>query len=119
MAGLATARSSDPSCQGAERRRRVRLHPRPPRGSMPAHPSPGRLEPETRAAYIDGRLSEAERAAVEAEIAADPENYEWLVNTIDALDAPAVEEELASASSPAPAPTPAPGPEPKGAAAEG
>ncbi len=53
---------------------------------MPDHPGAGRLDPETLAAYVDGLLPPEERAKVDAEIAADPENFEWLVNTIGAVD---------------------------------
>ncbi len=53
---------------------------------MPDQPGAGRLDPETLAAYVDGLLPPEERARVDAEIAADPENFEWLVNTIGAVD---------------------------------
>lgn len=53
---------------------------------MPEQPRAGRLEPELLAAYIDGLLPPEERARVEAEIAADPEHYEWVVNSINAVD---------------------------------
>lgn len=53
---------------------------------MSDYPGTGRLEPEVLAAYIDGELPQEERARVEAEIAADPENYEWLVNAIVSVD---------------------------------
>lgn len=72
---------------------------------MPDTPGAGRLDAQTLAAYIDGQLPPAERAQVEAEIAADPDSYEWLVETVKALqdDDPAV---------PAPQPLPAPEPVP-------
>ena len=57
---------------------------------MPEQPGAGRLDPETLAAYIDGLLPPEERARVDAEIAADPETYEWLVTSIGAVDDPAV-----------------------------
>lgn len=53
---------------------------------MPELPGAGRLESETLAAYIDGLLPPEERARVEAEIAADPETYEWVVNTVRAVE---------------------------------
>ena len=53
---------------------------------MSDYPGTGRLEPDLLAAYIDGELPPEARARVEAEIAADPENYEWLVNVITAVD---------------------------------
>ncbi|MGH9384791.1 MAG: anti-sigma factor family protein, partial [Vicinamibacterales bacterium] len=52
---------------------------------MSSAPRSGRgLDPETLAAYVDGRLPPEERAKVEAELAADPESYEWLVQTLRA-----------------------------------
>ncbi len=42
------------------------------------------VDPETLAAFIDGRLPAAEQADVEAALAADPETYEWLVHTMAA-----------------------------------
>jgi anti-sigma factor RsiW len=53
---------------------------------MTEQPGAGRLDPETLAAYVDGLLPPEERAKVDAEIAADPESYEWLVSTISAVD---------------------------------
>ena len=53
---------------------------------MPEQPGAGRLDSDTLAAYVDGQLPPEERAKVEAEIAADPESYEWLVGTINAVD---------------------------------
>ena len=53
---------------------------------MPEQPGAGRLDAETLAAYVEGLLPPEERAKVDAEIAADPENYEWLVNSINAVD---------------------------------
>lgn len=48
-------------------------------------PRSGRsLDPETLAAYVDGRLPPDERSRVEAELAADPDLYEWLVETMRA-----------------------------------
>lgn len=91
-------------------------------------PGAGRLEPETLAAYIDGLLPDDERAKVEAEIAADPESYEWVVSAMSAVDDPSVvapartPETVAGPppapaspapeprSEPQPAPSPAPGP---------
>ena len=49
---------------------------------MSEQPRSGRLGAETLAAYVDGQLPPEERARVEAEIAADPESYEWVVNAI-------------------------------------
>ncbi len=53
---------------------------------MPDQPGAGRLDPETLAAYVDGLLPPDQRAKVDAEIAADPEHYEWLANTVGAVD---------------------------------
>jgi hypothetical protein len=53
---------------------------------MPDHPGAGRLDPDIVAAYVDGQLSPEERARVEAAVAADPETYEGLVETIRAVD---------------------------------
>jgi tetratricopeptide (TPR) repeat protein len=44
------------------------------------------LDPEMLAAYIDKRLSPEQRAAVEAQLATDPDSYAVLVETIKALD---------------------------------
>lgn len=44
------------------------------------------LDPEMLAAYIDKRLTPEERAAVEAQLANDPDSYAVLVETIKALD---------------------------------
>jgi len=49
---------------------------------MSEQPRSGRLDAETLAAYVDGQLPPEERARVEAEIAVDPESYEWVVNAI-------------------------------------
>lgn len=48
------------------------------------------LDPELLAAYIDQRLSPEQRAAVEAQLAADPDSHAVLVETMKALDAEAV-----------------------------
>jgi hypothetical protein len=53
---------------------------------MPEQPGAGRLDAETLAAYVDGLLPPEERAKVEAEIAADPETYEWVVTTVNAVE---------------------------------
>mgnify|MGYP003460322968 CR=1 FL=1 len=49
---------------------------------MAEQPTSGPLDAETLAAYLDGRLSPAERAVVEAEVAAHADLYEWLVSTM-------------------------------------
>lgn len=49
---------------------------------MAEQPTSGPLDAETLAAYLDGRLSPAERAVVEAEVAAHPDLYEWFVSTM-------------------------------------
>lgn len=49
---------------------------------MADHPRFGPLDAETLAAFLDGRLTPAQRARVEAELAASPESYEWLVSTL-------------------------------------
>ena len=49
---------------------------------MSEQPRSGRLDAETLAAYVDGQLPPEERARVDAELAADPESYEWVVNAI-------------------------------------
>lgn len=54
---------------------------------MSDQPGTSRLDPETVAAYVDGRLSADERARVEAEVARDPDAYEWLVQTMRVVDA--------------------------------
>ncbi|MGD9904691.1 MAG: hypothetical protein AB7U83_14605 [Vicinamibacterales bacterium] len=46
-----------------------------------------RLDAETLAAYVDGRLPPEARARVDAEIAADPDLCEWLTGTLTAVDA--------------------------------
>jgi CHAT domain-containing protein len=52
---------------------------------MSEAPKSGRgLDPETLAAYVDGRLPPDERERVEAELVRDPESYEWLVQTLRA-----------------------------------
>jgi anti-sigma factor RsiW len=61
---------------------------------MAEQPGSGRLDSEILAAYVDGRLPPEDRARVEAEIAADPETQEWLVNTIRAVDEAAAEPEM-------------------------
>lgn len=85
---------------------------------MPEQPGAGRLEPETLAAYIDGLLPPEERARVDAEIAADPETFEWVVNTISAVDNPATAMPAGSAlevaSNPVPSPWPRSAPPPSG-----
>ncbi len=58
---------------------------------MPEQPGAGRLDAETLAAYVDGLLPPEERAKVDAEIAADPESYEWLVSTISAVEDDSIE----------------------------
>jgi tetratricopeptide (TPR) repeat protein len=45
------------------------------------------LDPEMLAAYIDRRLSPEQRAAVEAELAKDPDSYQVLVETLKTIDA--------------------------------
>lgn len=81
---------------------------------MPEQPGAGRLDPETLAAYIDGLLPPEERARVDAEIAADPETYEWVVNSIGAVDDPAIATPAEPVREPAPVPalTPEPVPDP-------
>lgn len=85
---------------------------------MPEQPGAGRLAPETLAAYIDGLLPPEERARVETEIAADPESYEWVVISINAVDDEAImaaaEPERDVAPTPAPKPEPQPAPPPGG-----
>src|SRR5690349_7031174 len=55
---------------------------------MNEQPRAGRsIDPEMLAAYIDKRLTPEQRAAVEAQLAADPESYELLVESMKALDA--------------------------------
>lgn len=49
--------------------------------------SGGNLDPEMLAAYIDRRLSPEQRAAVEAELARDPDSYAVLAESLKALDA--------------------------------
>lgn len=79
-------------------------------------PGAGRLDPETLAAYIDGLLPDDERAKVEAEIAADPESYEWVVSAMSAVDDESVatpaDDRARSAPRPAPVPDPVPVPAP-------
>lgn len=76
---------------------------------MPEQPGAGRLDPETLAAYMDGLLPPEERAKVDAEIAADPETYEWMVNTLEAVDDDAI---VGTGSQAAPVPVPSPVPIP-------
>ena len=45
------------------------------------------LDPELLAAYVDQRLSPEQRAAVEAQLAADPDSHAVLVETMKAVDA--------------------------------
>src|SRR5690348_532363 len=45
------------------------------------------IDPEMLAAYIDKRLSPEQRAAVEAQLAADPDSYALLVETMKSVDA--------------------------------
>ncbi|HYE88022.1 MAG TPA: CHAT domain-containing tetratricopeptide repeat protein [Vicinamibacterales bacterium] len=45
-----------------------------------------RIDPEMLAAYIENRLPPDQRAAVEAQLATDPESYALLVDTVEALD---------------------------------
>lgn len=46
-----------------------------------------KLDPEMLAAYIDKRLTPEQRAAVEAQLASDPDSYAVLVESMKALDA--------------------------------
>lgn len=55
---------------------------------MTEQPGARGLDPETLAAYVDGRLPPEARARVDAVIAADPDLYEWLVHTLHAVDQP-------------------------------
>ncbi len=60
---------------------------------MTTDPLDDRIDPETLAAYVDGRLAPDERAAVEAKLASDDDSYELLVElmrTQDALPEPQV-----------------------------
>lgn len=80
---------------------------------MPEQPGAGRLDADTLAAYVDGLLPPEERAKVEAEIATDPESYEWLVNSINAVDDDSIEgagDEPVRRSSSASGPTSMPAP---------
>lgn len=54
---------------------------------MTNEPKAGGLDPEMLAAYLDQRLPPAARAAVEAQLAADPDSYELLVELIHANEA--------------------------------
>lgn len=85
---------------------------------MPEQPGAGRLDPEILAAYIDGQLPPEERARVDAEIAADPETYEWVVNSINAVDDPTIvqagEPQHGGAATPGPLPDTGPSPVPTG-----
>jgi CHAT domain-containing protein/tetratricopeptide (TPR) repeat protein len=54
---------------------------------MSNEPKAGKgIDPEMLAAYIDNRLPPEQRAAVEAQLATDPESYALLVDTLEALD---------------------------------
>lgn len=53
---------------------------------MPEQPGSGRLDADLIASYLDGQLSPAERALVEASMAEDPEAYEWVVNAMRTAD---------------------------------
>jgi len=53
---------------------------------MTERPGARRLDAETLAAYVDGRLPPEERAKVDVEIAADPELQAWLIDTMHAVD---------------------------------
>jgi tetratricopeptide (TPR) repeat protein len=55
---------------------------------MTEQPGVRGLDSETLAAYVDGRLPPEARARVDAVIAADPDHYEWLVQTLRAVDQP-------------------------------
>jgi predicted negative regulator of RcsB-dependent stress response len=55
---------------------------------MSEDPKPAmNLDPEMLAAYIDKRLTPEQRAAVEAQLASDPDSYAVLVESMKALDA--------------------------------
>jgi tetratricopeptide (TPR) repeat protein len=55
---------------------------------MSEEPKPAMtLDPEMLAAYIDKRLTPEQRAAVEAQLASDPDSYALLVESMKALDA--------------------------------
>src|SRR5689334_918268 len=54
------------------------------------------IDPELLAAYIDRRLSPEQRAAVEAQLAEDPDAYALLVATLNAQDALSVSEQTGS-----------------------
>ena len=61
---------------------------------MTTDPNDDRIDSETLAAFVDGRLSAEERAAVEAKLASDDDSYELLVElmrTQDALPEPQVQ----------------------------
>lgn len=73
---------------------------------------PARLDAATLAAYLEGRLPPEDRARVDAEIARDPETYEWVVNALR-LSAAADDEQLAVDPTPGPEPDPAPHPVPE------
>jgi tetratricopeptide (TPR) repeat protein len=54
---------------------------------MSNEPKAGKgIDPEMLAAYIDNRLPPDQRAAVEAQLATDPDSYDLLVDTLEALD---------------------------------
>lgn len=57
------------------------------------------LDPEMLAAYIDKRLTPEQRAAVEAQLAKDPDSYALLVETLKAQDALGRSEELRPSAS--------------------
>jgi CHAT domain-containing protein len=54
---------------------------------MTTDPNDDRIDSETLAAYVDGKLSAGERAAVEAKLASDDDSYELLVELMRAQDA--------------------------------
>ena len=54
---------------------------------MTHDPKAERIDSETLAAYVDRRLTAAERADVEARLAADPDSYELLVEVMRTQEA--------------------------------
>jgi CHAT domain-containing protein/tetratricopeptide (TPR) repeat protein len=69
------------------------------------------IDPEMLAAYIDQRLSPEQRAAVEAQLAKDPDSYAVLVETLKALDdesIKALDVQEERGHDPLPFPSPAP-----------